>query len=212
VWFLLEITILPAWYNRALVDVEREFSQIAAPAQAKLIDYERQAIGDRASVTAKYVTELGYAPMRKYYDVILMKNGWSYAGEDDNEIDYCKGNYTASLYRYKDHPGTDYTLWVGVGVISDCEMRKGGGIAYIPVDKLLLLLGFSATFLIPYGVVLGWASVGLPEGVYLRLIDELISKPKSLWEARAWAAISLLAGVLGMLLSTYKLTMYLINW
>jgi hypothetical protein len=194
VWFLLNVTILPAWYRRVLVDVEAEFSRIAPPSQAKLIDYERQAIGDQASVTAKYETDLGYFPMREYYDTLLRKSGWGYAGEDNNEIDYCKGHYTASLYRYKDYPGTDYTLWVRVGVTSDCEMKKGGGIAYISVDQLVLLLGFSATFLIPYGVVLGWASTALSEREYLRFINELISKPKSIWDARLWAALSLLVG------------------
>jgi hypothetical protein len=210
-WFLFHIVLFP-WYWHELGNVEAEFKKITPPIQAHLIEYRSQSISDRASVTAKYTTELDYAAMREYYDKIFANNDWSYRGEDRTEINYCKGNYTASLYRYKEFPGSDYTLAIDVGVTSNCEMRKGGDIAYIPFYDLLFLFGCSATFLMPYAVIMGWASFIMNKQAYQQFRGELISKPQSIGDARLWAVISLLIGVLGFLISTYKIAMYLINW
>lgn len=210
-WFLFHVVLFP-WYWHELGNIEAEFKKITPPVQAQLVEYDSWSTHDRARITANYATELDYEAMRKYYDKIFANNGWSHLGEDQSQVNYCKGNYTASLYRHQEFPGLDYTLAVDVGVISDCEMRKGGDIAHIPFYDLLFLFCCSATFLMPYAVIMGWVSLKMNTQDYQKFRRELISMPDTLWLARLWAVINLLLGVVGFFISTCKIAMYLINW
>ena len=124
---------------------------------------------------------------------------------------YCKGNYTAVLGNQ--YPGGEgYELWYIAGVTSHCEMRKGGDILYLPFYDIALLLGCTLTFLIPYGLVMGWASFALKREAYLQFRSELISQPSSIQAARSWAILSLCAGGVALLISLYKIGLYLVNW
>lgn len=202
---VFNILVLFPKYRQAQSELEVEFNRLDAPPQAQLREYLSRYTTDRAYITAHYLTAQDYQDVQKYYDTLLIQNGWQRFREEEYLTSYCKGSYTASIQPLNLH---GYTLWFQSGIHSECGRGAGIDISYI----IFFVLGCSTTFLIPYALVLGWASLRMTQNEYGQFKSGLIGgEPREIWRARVWAGGSFIAGVLGIFWSLYRILIYLMT-
>ena|SRR5436190_13234890 len=89
-------------------DLEREFGLIEILPQSALVSHDASSKTRIAVVGASYLTDVNYQKIREHYDVELPKHGWEFQDEEQLgggkgnfgglTINYCKGEYTATLY------------------------------------------------------------------------------------------------------------------
>ena len=218
IWFVLFflfhfIVLFPKAAQSEKV-LQIELSYIVPPKEAQLIESGADHKTNQASAYNNYAIGLSPEKVFSYYDTELARHGWTVFYQRNSVVvgrTYCKDNYTASLSYYEKMYSWNYELWLSAGQLSECEMVKGGGIIFIPFSDLWFSLACFTSWLI-YGAIIASASWRMKSKEFDQFIFTFAEYPIGIWRSRLGSFIIILVCLLGVLLSIYKIVMYLQNW
>lgn len=196
-----------------------EINQIVQAPQATLVAGESFCELDMGSITRKYAAPLTGEGVFDYYEQALKSLGWDFLEPEEItyagvERRYCKGGLTASVLYYREGYEWNHHIQLTSGTVSDCEVRKGGGIFYLPLYVLCFILGSSVCWLV-YAVIMYSVIWGKDAMTYLKILESVLrSKPRPVhvFDYRLETTFIIVVSSIGIEISLYGIAMYLWNF
>jgi hypothetical protein len=194
------------------------FAQITLIPNGTLVEEYSGCEGSKAYVRTTFTVQLTRDRIFDYYDQELKRLGWSYLNQEAITYDamkrkYCMGNFTATVAYYGTGYEWNHQLYLDAGMLSDCEMMKGGGIAYVPFSHLWFSLGCSVSWLI-YAVII-YSVIWRKDAItYVYILGGGFkgkARPENaqLNYYRRTTSFIIVTSAIGIVLSLYKIIKYL---
>lgn len=219
-FMLFDITIMSIFNCQDQKVLTTEINQLVIIPDAILNKEVSYCGAGKASVQRNYLGPQTRDEILAYYDKELIRLGWNPLKQQDLSLDgtaarYCKENYTASIIYSDPRSGRNHYLAFNSGLISPCEMMKGGKFLQIPFHGLWFSLGCSVSWLM-YAVIMfsviwrkdSYPFVKLDKGV---IRGEPLPRSFYVWEYRIKVTVIMVLCAVGISISLYKIMLYLTN-
>ncbi len=186
-----------------------QFNQLPQIPDAQRLEFDTFLKQDYFNVNGRYATNKSYDEIHTYFYTQFSQMGWQYGTDRDVFVDglvtdYCKGDYTASIY----YGIGQYEISLTWGNWIHCYTVRGGARLLLALVQLLFPLGGSISWGI-YAFIIGWAISTMDREEFEFAMGEIVKNP-SVGKAKVESLGILFLSILIFLLSIYE--MLSLNW